>query len=320
MNCKLTSSIKVNFYHFVIITALLSISACAGVNTFPTVARQGDTVSVMVGGSEKANKNTISATMTDSNNVVWDLVSLGLVRSVFNLRADGLASGNHYSHYIEIENPWTNAHEPIQTVLVFDVPVGAAEGVSTLSLNLNTDDDSSGVVQPFSINLEVLPSLLGSQDQFLRQDFSEAQYPLDFTRLEQAPYAKISFGTGTGRGYVSATPNETLGAAEMIIDFDDTIVSGNDINVYVPESTQRGDILNTGQFGDHQRMVSWKIVGNQLHIYVIAPKGIEDKYLQVYIIHPQDLPSDPMLNLISTTGYDLNGNEISATPQFSYHP
>ena len=106
----------------------------------------------------------------------------------------------------------------------------------------------------------------------------------------------------------------------MIIYFDDTILSGNDINVYVPETTQRGDLFNEGKFGDHQRMVSWKVDGNQLHIYVIAPNGIEDRYLQVYIIHPRDLQSDPQLNLVSTTGYDLNGNEIVATPQFSYHP
>ena len=189
------------FRQYILLIPLLSlVYGCTAVNTFPTVARQGDTVSVMVGGSEKANKNTISATMSDSDNVVWDLVSLGLVRSVFNLRADGLSSGYHYSNYFDIENPWRSGHEPIQTVLVFDVPVGAAEGASTLSINLNTDDDSSAIDQPFAISLEVLPTLIGSQDNFDRQNFDGSQIPIDFSSLEAAPYAKISFGTGSGFG------------------------------------------------------------------------------------------------------------------------
>ena len=67
-------------------------------------------------------------------------------------------------------------------------------------------------------------------------------------------------------------------------------------------------------------MVSWKHDGSQLVINIIAPKGIEDRYLQVYVVHPRGLPGDPGLSLVSTTGYDLNGNTIAATPQFSYFP
>ena len=74
---------------FLLIAIIGMLQACTAVNTFPTIARQGDTVSIMVGGSEEVRKDTISATLTDSNDVAWDLQLLGNIRSVFNLRTDG---------------------------------------------------------------------------------------------------------------------------------------------------------------------------------------------------------------------------------------
>jgi len=300
---------------------ILLFQGCAAVNTFPTIARPGDTVSVMVGGSESARKNTIDVSLTDSSSTVWDLKALGLVRSVFNLRPDGRAYGLHYSSYFDIENSWNKGHEPTQTVMVIDVPVGAALGSATLNVNLNTSDDSSGVVQPFTMSLEIVnvPGLPGASDNFLRQNFDGINEAVSFSDLEPAPYAKISFGEGGLSGF-SATQGGTLGAAELVVDFDETVVNGDDLDVYVAESTQKGTAFATGPFGDHQRMVSWRHDGTQLFINIIAPKGIEDRYLQVYVVHPRGLPGDPGLNLVSTTGYDLNGSTITTVPQFSYFP
>ncbi len=304
-----------------LLLAMLLFQGCTAVNTFPTIARQGDTISVMAGGSEDARKDTTSISLTDNNGVVWDLQTLGLVRSVFNLRTTGTAYGTSYSKFTTIENSWVVGHEPVQTVVVIDIPATAAVGPATLSINLNTNDDSSGVVQPYSISLEIVdvPGLPGASDDFLRQDFTGTNLPASFPDLEPAPYAKISFGEGSGFGGFSATPNDILGAAELVVDFDETIVNGDDLNVYVAESTLRGTD-STGPFGDHQRMVSFRHDGTQLFINIIAPRGIEDRYLQVYVVHPRGLAGDPGLNLLSTTGYDLNGNTITAIPQFSYFP
>ncbi len=304
-----------------LIMSLALFQGCAAVNTFPTIARPGDTISVMAGGSEQARKDSISVSLTDSNNVQWDLQALGLVRSVFNLRPDGRAYGLYYSPYFDIENSWNKGHEPAQTVMVLDVPGSAALGPATLNVNLNTSDDSSGIQPPFAISLEIVnvPGSSGASDNFLRQNFDGINEAVSFSDLEPAPYAKISFGID-GLGGFSATPGETLGAAELVVDFDETVVNGDDLSVYVAESTQRGTAFATGPFGDQQRMVFWRHDGTQLFIDIIAPKGIEDRYLQVYVVHPRGLSADPGLNLISTTGYDLNGNTITATPQFSYFP
>jgi len=300
--------------------AVVVFQGCTAVNTFPTTARPGDTISVMVGGSENARKDTVSASLTDGNNVVWDLQALGLIRSVFSLRPDGRAYGLHYSDTVGISAPWKKGHEPIQTVMVIDVPnSGIAFGTASLSVNLNTSDDSSGVIPPYTIALNIVdvPGQPGISDTFLRQNFDTVNQPVNFPDLEPAPHAKISFGSS---GF-SATPGATLGAAELVVDFDETVVNGDDINVYVADSTtQRGSITTPAPFGKNQRMVSWRQDGTKLFISVVAPTGIEDKFLQIYVVHPRGLSGDPGLSLVSTTGYDLNGNVITAIPSFSYFP
>ena len=301
---------------FVSVFALLAVmlQGCTGLNTFPTVARQGDTVSVMVGGSEKARKDTISATLTDVDNVAWDLQSLGLVRSVFNLRPDGRAHGLHYAPWLDSEIAWLNAHDQVQTVLVFDVPAAAAIGQATLDVSLNVDDNSSGVIDP-SIGIEIIAGT-GSSDSFLRQNFTGPPVPVSFEGLEPAPHAKISFGDGSGGlGYT------VIGAASLEIDFDETILNGDDISVFVPESFVRGSFSEAGAFGDKQRMVSWRQDGSKLTVHVIAPQGIEGRYLQIYVMHPRSLPGDPLLTMNSATFYVLDGNTIFPDQTiFTYYP
>jgi len=289
-----------------VVTVLLLMQACTSVNTFPMIARAGDTVSVMVGGSEKVRKETISVTLTDSNGQIWDLKSLGLVRSVFNLRTDGLANGLHYSSYSESIIPWAFGHEPLQTVLVTDLPQGIAPGQASLNLNLNTDDNSSGVGSPFTVKLEVIGGV-GSADTFLRQSPVGA-VPADFSKLEPAPHAKVSFGSGT----------QLIGAASLVVSFNNTVVNPSDINVYVPESTVR-DTYSAGAFGKTQRMVYWRQDGQKLYLDMIAPQGIEPVYLKMYLVHPKGTAS-PNFSLISASVYGVDGSALSVLPTLEYFP
>lgn len=305
---------------FLFIAMLTLLQACTGATSFPTIARPGDTVSMMVGGSEQARKGTIDALLTDSNNVQWDLKSLGLIRSVFNLRADGRAYGQHYSNFLAISEPWKEGHEPVQTVLVFDIPTSAALGSATVDVSLNVSDNSSGVLDPATISMEIVdvPGSPGESDNFLRQNFDSTTESVSFVDLEPAPHAKISFGD---RNFSSTDSGIKLAAAKLIIDFDENIVNGDDINVHVSSpTTQRGSLTATGKFGNNQRMVYWQQDGSELTVYVIAPKGINGKFLQLYVVHPNDLSGDPGLNLVSISGYDKDGNDITVTPQFNYYP
>lgn len=287
---------------------LLLMQGCAGVNTFPGIARAGDTVSVMIGGSNTSRKENVNVSLTDASGQTWDLKSLGLVRSVFNLRTDALANGMHYSSYLDLYYPWSFGHEPLQTVLVTDLPVNMAPGNAVLTISSSANDDSSGVSYPYSVNLEVIPGT-GTSDKFLRKTGFGNNQPANLGSLEQAPHAKISFSAST-----------SIGAVSLKLSFDSNVLNGNDINLYVPESTVRGSIGSTGAFGATQRMVYWHQDGQFLYVDVVAPQGISPMYLQLYILNPRGLTGSPNFTLISAAVYDVNGAQISGQPTLQYYP
>ncbi len=291
-----------------VLLAVLALPACTGVNTFPMTARAGDTVSVMIGGSERARKETISVTLQDSAGQTWDLQALGLVRSVFNLRMDGRARGLHYSSYMDSDISWIVGHEPVQTVMVTNLPTNVAPGTATLTTSLNASDNSSGIADPFSVNLEIVPGS-GSPDQFLRQDsLSGTAKSAQLAKLEPASHAKITFS------------GSDIGAASLKIAFNSTILNGDDINVYTPESAVRGSFTNPGAFGASQRMVYWHQDGQNLYIDIVAPQGIAGKYLQLYVMHPGLSSGSPGFTLTNAAVYDVNGQAITAQPVLEYFP
>lgn len=287
---------------------VVALPACTTVNTFPAIARAGDTVSVMVGGTDKARKETIAVSLTDINGQTWDLKALGLVRSVFNLRTEGDAYGAHYSSYLELYMPWNAGHEPMQTVLVADLPAGVAPGMAYLTISLNATGNSSGIANPFKVNLEIM-SGVGKSESFSRQS-SLGPVVADLGRLEPAPYAKITFGTGTA----------FIGAASLRVAFNNTVLDPNDVNVYVPESTVRGSNLDPGAFGATQRMVYWRHDGQYFYLDVVAPQGINPRYLQLHMVHPRNLVGSVNFSIISATVYGVDGLAMAVQPTLQYFP
>jgi hypothetical protein len=300
---------NISLYGLFALCGGLLLSACTSVNTFPNIARPGDTVSFMVGGSAQARKENVGVALTDSAGRVFDLQALGLVRSVFNLRADGRAVGQHYSPYLDSYISWAFGHEPLQTVMVADLPSNAMPGLATLTVTLNgITDNSSGVSSPFNVSLEIIPDS-GISEQFLRRTLS-GRSPVDFARLETAPNAQITFGTGT-------TP---IGAASLVIHFDQAAVNPDDLNLYVPESTVRGTFVNAGAFGKTQRMVYWHQDGQNLYVDIVAPQGIDPRFLQFHVVHPSGLTGLPAFNIVSAQVYGTDGNSIDVTPVLTYSP
>lgn len=291
---------------FSIITCILFVQGCASVNTFPTIARAGDTVSLMVGGSENARKDTVSITLTDASNNTWDLQALGLIRSVFSVRPDGRSEGLHYSTYLELVTPWAFGHEPVQTVLVVDIPEGVAPGVATVNISTNTTDNSSGIGEPFGINIEVIPGT-GSSDNFLFKHVITGNTPTDFSRVEPLPHAKISFGSG-----------DVVAAVSLVVDFDEAILNPDDLTLYVPQATVRDAISNS--FDKTQRMVYWRQDGQQLFIDIVAPQGIDSAFLNIYVLHPRGLSNVPGFSLLNAKVYDVNGDSLFVVPAMEYFP
>lgn len=288
---------------------VLLLTGCTAVNTFPVIARSGDTVSVMVGGSAMVRKENLGVVLTDAGGHSFDLQALGLVRSVFNLRSDGRAVGLHYVGYLSSNRSWLAGHEPLQTVMVADLPTTASPGMATLAVTwLGVDDNSSDGGNPFEVSLEILGGS-GTSDQFLRNDALGTR-PANLGQLETAPNAKVDFGTGS----------TVIGAVSLVINFDETAVNPADLNLYVPESTVRGSYGDPGAFGKTQRMVYWHQDGQNLYVDIIAPQGINPRYLQLYVVHPPGLSASPAFSIVSAQVYGTDGYPIDVTPTLTYSP
>jgi hypothetical protein len=293
----------------IVLLASVVLAGCTAVNTFPSTARAGDTLAVMVGGSEKARKETVSVTLTDAMGAEWDLQALGKVRSVFNVRPDGVSHGLHYSQFLDSTISWSKGHEPLQTVMVIDIPSSAAPGAANLTISLNVDDNSSLVTDPITMGLDIV-SGAGEADELARQDPFAGSVAADLSRLEPAPYAKLTVNSGSGK----------IGALSAIIDFDATVLDPGDVNVYVPEAVVRGSVSTPGPFGGTQRMVYWRQEGGQVHVSMVAPQGLDREFVQIYIVHPRGLSGPPNFTITNTNFYDIDGELVSFPLSLEYFP
>jgi len=192
------------------------------------------------------------------------------------------------------------------------LPAGLPVGSATIEINTNTDDNIAVVTAgPVFVSIEIV-SGVGASDEISYQESLGGDVPAELSRLEPAPYAKINFGS------YQDFPT-LIGAVSMIVDFDETIVDPGDINVYMPESTVKGN-FGTADFGGNQRMVHWRQDGQQLYIDIIAPQGINRGYLHVYLIHPRGLSASPGFTLLQVNGYAVDGTDMALTPTMNYYP
>jgi hypothetical protein len=288
-----------------LLAALLFLQGCAAVHTFPTVARAGDTVSVLVGGSAQARKEQASVVLTDAQGMHWDLQSLGLVRSLFNVRSDGRALGLLDAGPLEAISPWAFGHEPLQTVLVTDLPDSLPAGMASLSVQLNVSDNSSGASQVMTMGLEIIPGAAQPDTFDYLNVGAGGVAAANFARLEPAPHAEVKFGAGT----------EVIGAATLRIDFDPGTLEAKDLNVYVPELLSRD---MAGGFGSAQRMVYWRAEAGQLQVDIIAPQGIAAMFLKLYVLHAS--AGNPGFHLAAASFYDTAGFPMLLPAQLQYFP
>ena len=119
-------------------------SGCTSLQTFPTVARAGDTVSVAVGapdGMTRANTTVYFEYDSDSSQVN---LTPG-IRSIFKLHADPV-SGMHkkvVGQPSSVDIPsliQTSGHAPWVTVMVVDLPSGMTAGTGQLLVNTTGAD------------------------------------------------------------------------------------------------------------------------------------------------------------------------------------
>lgn len=206
---------------------MLLLGGCAGVQTFPNIARSGDTVAVAAGWKQNYSRDNLMVMITDANGLVV-VYPPGdpAVRAVVNLYPDPLASmvvsdktGQDLTPYARTYANMVNTNftggdrDWWQTTVFVDLPPGMALGPATILVSNNqnaqvtsTIEIVAGTGSPAVFNAELAGPL---QDDQLAALERVAHYTVRFSGAT-LPYAiqidlshdpDVDHG-GTGRAHV----------------------------------------------------------------------------------------------------------------------
>ncbi|MEK6775295.1 MAG: hypothetical protein AABY87_00260 [bacterium] len=266
-----------------VILSSMSLNGCVGLNTFPKSARAGDTITIGVGNAYLHGGETENMTRTNTMVMIYDGGSINYSltpRATLNLFPDSRSKLVNYNLWMT--TPSLDGR-PYETVMVVDLPTDIPVGSYTVEVVSSV----AGLVQPYISNLNIVGTG-GSPDSFL-DEFGLAE---NVKELETAPFSEVTLSS-------SAVP---VGAVQLDIGFDNTIVSSSNIRVVQAQFDRV----------EKQNNLFWRVEPGIIHVYILSPEGVsQTKYLKLYLVRPQG-SGDPLFNVLPGAKIvDVDGNPIS---------
>jgi hypothetical protein len=290
-----------------ITVALLFLQGCVAVQTFPTAARSGDTITLAVGSPEGMTKDNTTAQFVHNNTSI-DPIDL-TVRSVIRLRPDNTSDVALFNINIRSISGYTK-HSAWLSVLVLDLPPNMPTGDGVI--NISTPASYFGLnIADKPVAIKILPGE-GSSNPFNYDMGSGFDTQGDLTSLEPLQQVLVK----PPATYSAAN----YGAAEIKINVPMRKVS--DASVIVPDKDIRVVMddkysLNTM----NQVHMSWSRTGDVITVNFISPIGTMSNSQTRFsvVLDSPDVTNQylrtPGPRVISVRFFDPNGNVVtSSTP------
>ena len=121
--------LKYNPYLFILLAFLLQ--GCVATQSFPTVARGGDTITLAVGSPDGMNKSNTTAQFVSDVDASETPLS---IRSIIRLRPDNTSNLALFDSFVNAEDYYT-AHSQWLTVIVIDLPEALTIGGGQVEIN-----------------------------------------------------------------------------------------------------------------------------------------------------------------------------------------
>lgn len=292
-----------------ILFVLLVLQGCVSIQSFPTAARAGDTITLAVGSQDGLTADTVQVLyFAEGQSTSRDLTPD--IRSVFKVMPDKTSytwqyqAGqlNNYSGH----RPWLNV---IALDLPEDLPVG--NGYFKIVLDDSVIEPNPGLVapvEPEQIAIEILPGD-GSPSLFQYKPYTFSSSPSN-GNLEDLESLRRVILRYAGNPYYNG---EEVAAAEyrikLPVNGDPADLSDSDIRVVWDDKP--GDEIM-------QVQLSWSRQYDELTVNVVTnpPPGMQYRVRQIrfsVIITYGGLDPSVVPQLLSYRYFDNNGNEI--TPQ-----
>ena len=321
-------------YKCIILSLVMFIlHGCVAVQTFPTVARAGDTTSLAIGSLEGANKNNLTIYFESDTNPGVQVDITASIRSVFKLYPDKTSNANLALQSFSGHSTLTmwSAHELWQTVVALDLPSDLAVGTGNITVISGAGVvgvNNAKKVDDVLIDIEILPEINGAPATFEYFDNNtNPSQPGNLAELE--PRQQILVRVPKRSGIYQNTVTYGYAAAEYLIRVPM-------VQAYVPETPVPDEaisVINHENYFDYgqstnydgstvgtasQKQMFWKKEGENVRVSFVSPKGL----LSPDLIRFSIVPSNPGLfnfsgtglcEILSITYYDENGDVASTS-------
>ncbi|VAW69808.1 hypothetical protein MNBD_GAMMA10-2479 [hydrothermal vent metagenome] len=279
---------------------IILLQGCTAVQTFPNVAREGDTISLAVGSPRNMTRANTTAIFTDADGLSKNITAN--IRAIFRLYPDP-ASRVYMPGVSGITNLVdSSGHSPWITVVALDLPSEIASGPGEIQFTTSATYPAIGShINDFPISIMIIEGV-GSANSFNYEFGVNSPRTGDLKILESQPKAVF------GPVYPDPScpcPDYAVIEVRVAIPTASGVLSNKFIRVLAEDLTVKTE---------SGRNVSYSVSGDGSEL-IVAFTSVEEK-LKYYeaqfsvVLHELDSFTDvPIINSIRY--FDINGDEVT---------
>lgn len=282
--------LKNKFIYLFLLSGLILLNGCVAIQSFPTVARSGDTITLVVGSPDGMTKTNTTATfVSDVDSSVVDLP----IRTIIRLRPDQTSYLALYDGLVDAQDYYTG-HSQWLSVIVIDLPDTMTVG----SGHIDVDSSASYGGLPVGIN-DIPISLEILEGTGVRNDFT---YNNNFGGIQTGALGKLQALPQVVFKSLAAQNEEDFAAAEIKVDVPMESVPTRVIRVVADDFYTRN--------AQDQVQMSWSRSEDEFTVNFISPTGsmnLKQLRFSVVISPGNFFLADPGPNINSIKIYDVDG-------------
>jgi len=276
------------FFFFIFI-----LHGCVATQSFPTVARSGDTVTLAVGSPDGMTKsNTTVHFVSEVDSSVTPL----MIRSIIRIRPDQTSNAALFNAFLNAEDYFTG-HSQWMSIIVIDLPEDLTIGDGHIHIETSASYGYLPVgINDIPISIEIIEGT-GKRNEFNYNNNFGGIGPGNLTDLESLPQVVLR------PPLIQSTT--LIAAAEIKVNIPVGAVPDRAIRIV-------NDDFYTKNYQDQLQM-SWSRSGDEFTVNFVSPTGsMEPKQLRFSVVlRPgNNFLSQKTPSIESVTLYDESGGMI----------
>jgi len=273
-----------------IVFIVFILQGCVATQSFPTVARGGDTVTIAVGSPDGMRKSNTSAEFV--SDVDGSTITLS-IRSIIRLRPDQTSNLALFDPFVNAEDYYTG-HSQWLSVIVIDLPEGLTVGTGEININSSASYGAFPVgINDVPVSIEIIDGT-GARNEFTYNNNFGGVGPGNLSSLEALPQVVMRPS--------HLTQTVLLAAAEIKVNIPVGSVPDRAIRIVA-------DDFYTKNSQDQVQM-NWSRVGDDFTVNFISPSAtMEPKQLRFSVVlRPgNEFITAPAPRVVSVKLFDING-------------